>query len=404
MVWQVTLGGVTTQQTFNQDSFSSGAGGNAYADETTGLPAALQRVVEQCRDIFLGSSSTSATIGTGSYSFTSTPNRPWVANLPLKIVDGSNSANYMTGAVTSYDASAGTLVFAASASAGSGTISSWSITISGTGPAGPAGPTFTGGALTALTYAVGVAINLAVPVDVATATTANIGAASSNMVRLTGTTTVESFGSIAALNGYPVRIVRCDAAFQLTHNSSSMILPAAGANITTAANDWFIAVPLGSSNWAVTFYQRANGTSVVSSTVPSATTGTEGIVFIATSSDSIAATSSGKAVPPSGLAAYFTAQAGFSIKTSTSSYTVTAGARVMIDATAGISTVTLPASATAGDGFVLGTYGSYAITLARNGLKIAGISDDAVIPGNTNEIFTFVYLNATYGWVYGGAP
>ena len=266
MVWSVTIGGVTTQQTFNQASFSGGAGGNAYADETTGLPAALQRVVEQCRDIFLGSSSTSATIGSsGSFSFASTPNRPWVANLPIKVVDGSNSANYMTGAVTSYDASAGTLVFAASASAGSGTISSWSITISGTGPAGPAGPAWAGGSISAVTYMVGAAFNLGASVDVATATTANIGAAVGNLVRLTGTTQVDSFGSIAALNGYPVRLVRCQSAFQLTHNGTSMILPAGGSNITTATNDWFIAVPLGSSNWEVVFYQRADGTALVSS-------------------------------------------------------------------------------------------------------------------------------------------
>lgn len=404
MVWSVQIGGVTTQQTFNQSSFSGGEGGNAYADETTGLPAALQRVVEHCRDTFLGSSSTSATIGTGSYSFTTTPNRPWVANLPLKVTDGSNSANYMLGSVTSFDASAGTLVFASTGSSGSGTISSWSITISGTGPQGPAGPSFSGGALTALTYAVGVAINLAVPVDVATATTASIGAASSNVVRLTGTAQVDSFGSIAALNGYPVRLVRCQSAFQLTHNSASMILPAAGNNITTAANDWFIAVPLGSSNWAVAFYQRADGTSVVSSTVPSATTGTEGIVYIATSSDSVAATSSTKATPPSGVAAYFAAQAGYSIKTSTSSYTVTAGAKFLVDATAGSSSVTLPASPSAGNSFDMSVYGSYNVTLLRNGEKIAGIADDGVILGGTNPSLRFIFLNATYGWTYGGAP
>lgn len=402
MVWSVTIGGVTTQQTFNQDSFSGGTGGNAYADETTGLPAALQRTMEHCRDVFLGSSSTSVTIGTGSRSFTSTPNRPWVAGLPLKIVDGSNSANYMTGSVTSYDASAGTLVFAGSASAGSGTISSWSITISGTGPAGPAGADWAGGSISALTYMVGAAFNFGASVDVATATTANIGAAAGNLVRLTGTTQVDSFGSVAAINGWPVRLVRCAGAFQLTYNATSMILPGA-ANITTAANDWFIAVPLGSSNWEVAFFQRADGIALVSSTPASASTGTSGIIAIATSTESIAATNSLKAVVPSGLGAALATMSGFAIKTSTSSYTVTAGAKILADMTGGTYSITLTATPTAGNSFELITYGTYALTLARNGEKIASVSDDGYIPGGYNVHLVFVYLNASYGWVYGGA-
>ena len=48
-----------------------------------------------------------------------------------------------------------------------------------------------------------------------------------------------------------------------THNATSLILPGA-ANITTAANDRFFALSLGSGNWVVLFYEKASGTAIVS--------------------------------------------------------------------------------------------------------------------------------------------
>jgi hypothetical protein len=90
--------------------------------------------------------------------------------------------------------------------------------------------------------------------DVASAATTNLGAVASNRVRITGTTTITSFGSTAS--GF--KFVRFAAALTLTHNATSLILPGA-ANITTAANDCCIALPLGSGNWIVVDYQRASG-------------------------------------------------------------------------------------------------------------------------------------------------
>lgn len=69
-------------------------------------------------------------------------------------------------------------------------------------------------------------------VDVASGATTDIGAANSAFVRITGTTTITSFG--ANYNG--PRFIRFAGALTLTHNASSLILPGA-ANITTVAGD-----------------------------------------------------------------------------------------------------------------------------------------------------------------------
>jgi hypothetical protein len=88
--------------------------------------------------------------------------------------------------------------------------------------------------------------------DVASAATTNLSATSSN-VRITGTTTITSFGT--ADSGL-MRNLRFAAALTLTHNASSLILPG-GANITTAAGDTAVAISLGSGNWVVVDYQPA---------------------------------------------------------------------------------------------------------------------------------------------------
>lgn len=92
-------------------------------------------------------------------------------------------------------------------------------------------------------------------VDVASAGTVNLGAVASDKVRITGTTTITSFGTAAA--GVR-RKVRFAGALTLTYNATSLIIPTA-ANITTAADDTLVAESLGGGNWFVSSYQRANG-------------------------------------------------------------------------------------------------------------------------------------------------
>lgn len=91
--------------------------------------------------------------------------------------------------------------------------------------------------------------------DIASASTVNIGAADVLNLRVTGTTTITAFDTIAS--GLARRL-RFAGALTLTHNGTSLILPA-GANITTAANDVAVFVSLGSGNWQCVDYLRANG-------------------------------------------------------------------------------------------------------------------------------------------------
>jgi hypothetical protein len=104
---------------------------------------------------------------------------------------------------------------------------------------------------------------IAAEVDVAAGTTCDIGAAASQLVRITGSSgPITSFGMGAA--GL-ARLVRVASTPTLTHNATSLILPTA-ANITCAAGDSFIAVSLGSGNWRIQGYQRASGAALVGST------------------------------------------------------------------------------------------------------------------------------------------
>lgn len=95
---------------------------------------------------------------------------------------------------------------------------------------------------------------------VASASTADIGATATIQVSITGTTTITSFGTAAAGTQ---RWGRFTGALTLTHNATSLILPNAGSNITTAAGDRFMATSLGSGNWLVNDYTRADGTALV---------------------------------------------------------------------------------------------------------------------------------------------
>jgi hypothetical protein len=103
-------------------------------------------------------------------------------------------------------------------------------------------------------------------VNVASAATADIGAAASQNVTITGTTTITSLGTVAA--GIFRRLV-FSGALTLTHNATSLILPQ-GGDVVTAVGDSLTAVSLGSGNWRVTSYQKTSaGAGLISGTVVS---------------------------------------------------------------------------------------------------------------------------------------
>ena len=96
-------------------------------------------------------------------------------------------------------------------------------------------------------------------VDLASAATTDLGAQTTDNLRITGTTPITSFGT--APNGV-TRHLRFAGALTLTHNATSLILPG-GANITTAAGDTGTAKSLGSGNWVLTDWQRASALPVL---------------------------------------------------------------------------------------------------------------------------------------------
>lgn len=97
--------------------------------------------------------------------------------------------------------------------------------------------------------------------NIASASTTDIGANAGRIIPVTGNATINSFGTspagtekILIFNGSPT----------LTYNATSQILPT-GANITAQPGDTVWIASLGSGNWKVLDYQRADGTSLTGS-------------------------------------------------------------------------------------------------------------------------------------------
>lgn len=98
--------------------------------------------------------------------------------------------------------------------------------------------------------------------SLASAGTTNLGTIPSRNVLITGTTTITSFGS-AASTARPLYMIKFAGVLTLTHNGTSLIIPG-GADVTTAANDTALVEYLGSGNWRVRDYTKADGTGLVS--------------------------------------------------------------------------------------------------------------------------------------------
>ena len=90
-------------------------------------------------------------------------------------------------------------------------------------------------------------------VDLASAATTDLGAQTTDNLRITGTTPITSFG--VAPNGI-TRHLRFAGVTTITYNATSLITPGL-ANITTAAGDTGTAKSLGSGNWVIESYTRA---------------------------------------------------------------------------------------------------------------------------------------------------
>jgi hypothetical protein len=98
------------------------------------------------------------------------------------------------------------------------------------------------------------AINWATADTIPSAASIDLGAATSNYVIVTGTTSITSLGTVAQ---GAERLLRFTGVLTLTHNGTSLILPN-NANITTAAGDFARFISEGSGNWRLTEYQGFN--------------------------------------------------------------------------------------------------------------------------------------------------
>ena len=76
------------------------------------------------------------------------------------------------------------------------------------------------------------------PTDIASATTTDIGAQTTNFLNVTGTTAITSFGT----NYNGPKMLKFTGAVPITYDATTLVLPGA-ASITTAAGDTCIAVP-----------------------------------------------------------------------------------------------------------------------------------------------------------------
>jgi len=81
----------------------------------------------------------------------------------------------------------------------------------------------------------------------------------------------------------------------------------------------------------------------------------------------------------------------------------TAGYGYFIDTTSAAHTLTLPGSPSAGDTIAIkdyaGTFGTNALTIARNGNNIQGVANNSEISTNRASV-VLVYIDATKGWLY----
>jgi hypothetical protein len=111
-------------------------------------------------------------------------------------------------------------------------------------------------------------------VDLASAATTDLSTVGAN-VRITGTTTITSFGT--APSG-TTRKLRFAGALTLTYNATSLILPGA-ADIITSAGDTAEAISLGSGDWVVFDYTRAAVSPGINRATEQATTSGTAIDF-----------------------------------------------------------------------------------------------------------------------------
>ena len=98
--------------------------------------------------------------------------------------------------------------------------------------------------------------------SIASGSTVNLAIADGNLVHITGTNTILSFGNVQAGARF---VLVFDDILRLTYNATSLILPSS-ADIDTNLNDTAFLISEGSGNWRCVAYQRSDGTALIGGT------------------------------------------------------------------------------------------------------------------------------------------
>jgi hypothetical protein len=86
-------------------------------------------VIDENAGLMVGASASNVSVGTGAKSFTATTNRAWAPGMYLLAY--ASADNFVSGTVTSYNPATGALVLNSVDTGGSGSYTSWTITLSG---------------------------------------------------------------------------------------------------------------------------------------------------------------------------------------------------------------------------------------------------------------------------------
>ena len=124
--------------------------GMDYIDEFDTFMTTLTAAQNGVGAGLVGTSTTSATIGAGAQSLTVQADKNFAAGQYVVAYQTSNTANFMIGVATAYNGDTGVLAFtvASGDTGGSGTITDWTVAVSGRRGATGAAGGLTGGTLT----------------------------------------------------------------------------------------------------------------------------------------------------------------------------------------------------------------------------------------------------------------